>query len=111
MTSPSPMRRFHRLAVITASTTLVLTAVGALVRGTGSGLGCRDEGPTCVGGWIAPLEYHALIEYSHRALAGIVVLLLVALVVGARTWMRDERRFFSLALAGVVVVVGQALLG
>jgi protoheme IX farnesyltransferase len=109
-TSPHPLR-FRRLAVVTALTTLALTGVGGLVRGTGSGLGCLDEWPKCRGGWIAPLEYTAVIEYSHRLLAGIVVLLLVALVIGARRWMRDARAFFPLAVGGLAVVVVQALLG
>ncbi len=111
MTPPVRVERFRRLAVVTAVTTLVLTGVGALVRGTGSGLGCLDEWPTCVGGWVAPLEYHAVIEYSHRAIAGVVVLMMVALAVGARRWMRSEPSLFYLSLAGVAVVVFQALLG
>ena len=112
MTTPSPdLRKFRRLAVTTAVATLVLTGVGGLVRGTGSGLGCLDEWPTCHGGWIAPAEYTALIEYSHRALAGVVVLLLVALVVAARRWVREIPSLFTLSIAGLVVVVGQALLG
>ena len=112
MTTPSPaLPRFRRLAVVTALATLALTAVGGLVRATGSGLGCLDEWPKCRGGWIAPLEYEAVIEYSHRLLAGIVVLLLVALVIAARRWIRDESMFFRLALGGLGVVVAQALLG
>jgi protoheme IX farnesyltransferase len=103
--------RFRRLAVVTAVSTLALTGVGGLVRATGSGLGCLDEWPKCRGGWIAPLDYTAVIEYSHRALAGVVVLLLVALVVAARRWMRTESTFFTLSVAGLVVVLGQALLG
>ena len=111
MTSPVRVRRFRRLAVVTASATLVLTAVGALVRGTGSGLGCLDEWPKCVGGWVAPLEYHALIEYSHRALAGVVVLLIIALVVTARRWGPEIRSSFPLSLCALAIVIGQALLG
>jgi protoheme IX farnesyltransferase len=110
-TLPSALRKFRRLAVTTALVTLVLTGVGGLVRGTGSGLGCLDEWPTCRGGWIAPAEYTALIEYSHRALAGVVVLLLAALVVTARRWAREIPSLFTLSLIGFVVVVGQALLG
>jgi protoheme IX farnesyltransferase len=111
MPTPSHLQRFRRLAVVTAISTLALTTAGALVRATGSGLGCLDEWPKCRGGWIAPLEYKALIEYSHRALAGIVVILLIGLVIGARRWMRDEPFFFKLSVTGLFVVLGQALLG
>ncbi len=111
MATPTSLSRFRSLAVVTACTTLVLTTVGALVRATGSGLGCLDEWPKCQGGWVAPLEYHALIEYSHRALAGLVVVLLVALVIAARRGVRDEPFFFKLSSAGLAIVFAQALLG
>jgi heme o synthase len=107
----APAERFRALAVVTAVATVVLTGVGGLVRATGSGLGCLDEWPTCHGGWIAPLRYEAVIEYSHRALAGIVIVLLFALVVAARRWRRDAPVFFRLSVTGLAVVLGQALLG
>ncbi len=111
METPKDLVRFRRLALVAAGTTLVLTSVGALVRATGSGLGCRDEWPTCVGGWIAPLEYHAVIEYSHRAAAGVVVLLLLACVVAARRWMSSRRIFTVLTGLSFGVVLGQTALG
>lgn len=105
------LRRFRRLALVATVSTLVLTTLGGLVRGTGSGLGCRDEWPTCVGGWIAPATYHALIEFAHRAAAAVVVMLLVALVVAARRWVRPHRQFLGLAVSAFSIVVAQALLG
>lgn len=103
--------RFRRLAFVVVGTTLLLTSIGALVRATGSGLGCRDEWPTCRGGWTAPADYHGLIEYSHRAVAGIVVLLLLVSVVAARRWVREHPRFFHLTLSAFGVVLVQAWLG
>ena len=103
--------RFRRLAVTTALATLALTGVGGLVRATGSGLGCLDEWPKCRGGWIAPLEYTAVIEYSHRFLAGVVIVLLAALVIAARRWTGSEPAYSRLAIAGLGTVVAQALLG
>lgn len=103
--------RFRRLAYVTTAVTLLLTGAGALVRGTGSGLGCLDEWPKCHGGWIAPLRYEALIEYGHRAIAGIVVLLIIALAIAARRWVRDEPRLLALCFVALGLVVSQALLG
>jgi protoheme IX farnesyltransferase len=105
------LQRFRRLALGTAIATLALTGVGGLVRGTGSGLGCLDEWPTCRGGWIAPADYKGLIEYAHRALAGIVVVLIVVLVFAARRWARERRSLFYLSASSLAVVVAQALLG
>ncbi len=105
------LNRFRRLTFVVVGATLLLTSIGALVRATGSGLGCRDEWPTCAGGWVAPGDYHGIIEYSHRAVAGIVVLLLLSSVIAARRWVREHRRFFVLTLATFGVVLAQAWLG
>lgn len=106
------MTGFRRIATVTALATLALIAHGAVVRATGSGLGCLDEWPTCFGGWVAPMEYHALIEWSHRALAGAVGVLVVATAVTARLAVPDPhrgvRRAAYLAVGGVVA---QAALG
>ena len=61
-------RTFRRLAIATAAATLLLIAWGGVVRATGSGDGCPDW-PTCFGSWVPRLEYHTLIEYTHRFLA------------------------------------------
>jgi len=103
--------RFRRLALVTASSTVILTGIGGLVRATGSGLGCRDEWPRCDGGWIAPATYHAIIEYSHRAVAAIVVVLIAALVVASLLWVREQKIFLKLAATSFAVVIAQALLG
>jgi protoheme IX farnesyltransferase len=103
--------RFRRFALVVAAATLLLTTLGTLVRATGSGLGCLDEWPRCAGGWIAPLEYHALIEYSHRAVAALVVVLVLASIPAARSWARSSPKILTLSIAGFAVVIGQALLG
>ena len=58
----------------------VIVPSGAVVRLTASGLGCPDW-PLCDGGVVPAVAGHAMIEYSNRALSGLVV------AVAALTWI------------------------
>ena len=101
--------RFRRLAVVTIAATFVLIAVGGLVRATDSGLGCPDW-PRCFGKLVPPAELHAWIEHSHRLVASVVVVLVALLVVAAyRTG--QERAVRRAAVAALVMVLAQALIG
>jgi heme o synthase len=105
------MNRFQKLAVATAGTTVLLFAVGGLVRGTGSGLGCSTW-PECTPGALFPAgAIHSLIEFSHRLLVFVVAVLAVTTAAAA---VRHHRRVRSLvwpSIAAVALVVGQAVLG
>jgi protoheme IX farnesyltransferase len=105
------MSRFRKLALATAAATIALFAVGGLVRGTGSGLGCSTW-PACEPGALFPSgTTHSLIEFSHRAIAFLVICLTLASALLA--W-RDERRDRSVllpALASFPLVLAQAALG
>jgi heme A synthase len=80
------LRRFRRLADLTALVTFLLILVGGVVRVSDSGLGCGPGGsgtegwPLC-GGDVIPLvgDENTLIEFSHRVLAGVVVVLIALL--------------------------------
>jgi len=88
MTTP-----FRRLAWTTAVATFLLVVLGAVVRITGSGMGCGDHWPLCNGHLIPPLsDYRTVLEWGHRQLAAIVSILVFALAAYAWWARRGEGR-------------------
>lgn len=117
---------FHRLAVIATILALCVVVLGAYVRLSHAGLGCPDW-PGCYGQLTWP-EASAEIttaneafpdrpvetdkawkEMVHRYVAGILVLLVVALNISAWRNKSLGLRFASFAL--LVLIIFQALLG
>lgn len=80
-------RRFTRLAWTAATCTYLLIVLGAVVRITGSGLGCGEHWPLCNGRVLPPLDLPTLIEYAHRLVAALVTVLVAWLAVTA-WWLR-----------------------
>ena len=77
----SSIRRLSLAALVVACLHLVF---GAIVRISGSGMGCGDHWPKCYGYWFPPLSRPDLIiEVSHRYLASILVMAVGAMVVAA----------------------------
>jgi heme A synthase len=113
------LRRFRRLADLTALVTFLLIIVGGIVRVSDSGLGCGPGGsgtkgwPLC-GGDVIPLvgDENTMIEFSHRALATVVVVLIGLLCWRAYRDLRDGNSWaFRGGLAAGVIVLAQAVLG
>ena len=78
------LQRYSFVAFFVACAHLVF---GAIVRISGSGMGCGDHWPRCYGSFFPPWNRPDLIiEVSHRYLASILLLSLVALLVAA--WRR-----------------------
>lgn len=106
--SPRAYQRITLLALI-ALTFIIVT--GAAVRLTGSGLGCSDW-PTCEDNkLIAPLEYHAMVEFVNRTITGLVSLAVILAVLGSlvRSPKRRDLTWWSLGL--VAGVIAQIVLG
>lgn len=81
-------RRFTVLAWVAATATYLLIVFGAIVRITGSGMGCGDHWPLCNGHVLPPFDDLAtVIEWTHRQLA-VIVSVLVCAVAGYSWWLR-----------------------
>ena len=103
---------FRRLSVASLLATIVLIAIGGLVRATKSGLGCGTDWPDCGGRLVPALATRAeIIEFSHRFTAMVVGFLILALAVVAVRRLRDERRIKSASIAALGLVIVQGLLG
>jgi heme a synthase len=110
-------RRFARLAWLAATCTYLLIILGAIVRITGSGLGCGEHWPLCNGRLLPPLDLPTLIEYGHR-LAAAAVSVLVAALAAYAWWLRHRPPPSSTALprpevayVALALLIVQVLLG
>ncbi len=105
-------RRIVALAWTAAASTYLLIVLGAVVRITGSGMGCGDDWPVCHGRLVPSLaDIATLIEWSHRLVAAIVSILIAGLA--ALTWW-NRRRGDGVSRAGylaLALLVLQVLLG
>ena len=103
-------RHFQVLSLVTLFAVFALVVLGGVVRLTESGLGCPDW-PLCHGKIIPPMDRATLIEYSHRLMASLVGVLVVVTVVSV--WRSYRRRPWLTvpAIAALILLAVQVLLG
>src|SRR6266446_10717166 len=95
-------KSFVTLAWVAAVCAYLLIVLGAVVRITGSGMGCGDHWPLCNGHLFPSLnDIPTVIEWSHRLVAAAVSILVIALV--ALDWRR--------AWPTLILLIVQVLLG
>ena len=95
-------KSFVTLARVAAVCAYLLIVLGAVVRISGSGMGCGDHWPLCNGHLFPPLnEIPTVIEWSHRLVAGVVSILVIGLV--ALDWRQ--------AWPALILLIVQILLG
>jgi heme a synthase len=96
--------------VFTACATFILIVAGALVTSNDAGLSIPDW-PTSFGSFsVPPLHGGIRYEWSHRAIAGSIIVLTVSIAVW--TWWVERRRWMKwLSLAALGTVLAQAVLG
>jgi heme A synthase len=104
-----PAKWLPIVAISAAVTTYILIIYGSHVRVTDSGMGCPDW-PLCKGS-IGPFQgFHAFMEQTHRYLAGIVAILVIATWLLA-TRIRSHISAVKPALFTLGIVLVQILLG
>lgn len=110
----STVRRLSIAALVVACLHLIF---GAIVRISGSGMGCGDNWPKCYGYWFPPFSRPDLVvEVSHRYLASILVItvssmLLVAFRRRAEAGVGGRGGPFRSALGAFGAVLLAAVLG
>ena len=99
-----------KLALVTIAASVVLIALGGVVRVTGSGLACPDW-PLCQGQALPPAERGATLEFAHRLTATAVGSLALGIALYSIRVRREAASIFYAAVLSGVLVVAQIVLG
>jgi heme a synthase len=120
------MKTVRRLSLVALATACLHLVFGAIVRISGSGMGCGNNWPKCYGYWFPPFSRPDLVvEVTHRYLASVLLASVTLMVVAAYRHRRDTgiggrggvlrsaagalvAVLFAAALGGVTVKFGNA---
>lgn len=111
------MKAVRRLSIAALVVACLHLVFGAIVRISGSGMGCGDNWPKCYGYWIPPFSRPDLIvEVSHRYLASLLVVTVCSMALVAWMHRRDpgvsgRGGALRTAVGAVAAVFGAAILG
>ncbi|HMM41402.1 MAG TPA: COX15/CtaA family protein [Thermomicrobiales bacterium] len=97
----------ERLAVATVVLGYILILIGGVVRIEGAGMGCGDDWPICNGKVVPTFNYLTAIEYIHRVVAGMILLLTswLTFVTWRGAHRSDSRRWLTLTALILVLAL------
>jgi cytochrome c oxidase assembly protein subunit 15 len=104
-------RAYQRITLVAAWSLAAIIVTGAIVRLSGSGLGCPDW-PTCEKNrLVAPVSWHPMVEFLNRVITALVSVAVILAVLGSlvRVPRRKDLVWLSLSLVGGVIA--QIVLG
>ncbi|MBV9768841.1 MAG: COX15/CtaA family protein [Bryobacterales bacterium] len=114
MASPPYTRdaNFTRFAWGVLAWNVLVVLWGAYVRASGSGAGCGSHWPLC-NGEVVPIapRIQTIIEFTHRMMSGVALLGVIALWLWSRAAFVRGSRVRRMALASLVFLIVEALLG
>ena len=98
------------VALLSLVVSFIQITLGGFVRASESGLGCPDW-PLCHGQIIPPIEFHTLIEYSHRLNGSVLGILVTILLIICLMNYRSEKQLTIANYSAFGLVVGAGILG
>jgi heme A synthase len=104
--------RFARYAWTVLGYNIAVIIWGAYVRASGSGAGCGSHWPLC-NGTVIPRSprLETIIELTHRLTSGVALILVIGLVVWAFRAYPRKSSVRHAAIASMVLIVTEALIG
>ncbi len=102
------MRRFAWATLVWNVLTILM---GAVVRATGSGAGCGRSWPTCQGELVPELAGATAIEFTHRAVSGVALVLVLVLMWWALRAHEEGHPVRPPAWLAGAAIVAEALIG
>lgn len=101
-----------KFSILTTFVTFLALILGNLVVATNSGDACGTTWPVCNGQVIPDFtDYHVIIEYSHRLMVPLLVVLTAINAVGAIFKYRKNKTVVVLALLSIGLLVFQSIVG
>ena len=105
------MRGLTRFAWATLVFNVAVILMGAVVRATGSGAGCGRSWPACQGRVVPELAGATAVEFTHRVLSGMALVMVAVLVIGVFRSVARGNPARPAAATAMGAIIGEALIG